>query len=249
MLGIGRHNIEFRWVISQENGKPYKDFIERYKSHSIVKERINRNLRHINVSISKDRFWRAFVGCLLTTQQRSGPGSRVAVFLEADGPILNFDYCSNEKNLTKVAEEALSKNGLRRTERIAEEIAHAVDWLRQHDWSPIKSQLDKISSYTNARKERAVARFLQEHFKGIGPKQSRNLIQWMGLSKYEIPLDSRMVKVLKELEFPVPLSATALADEDYYCFIEDGIQQLMAAIGVYPCVFDACVFASFETSA
>ena len=68
----------------------------------------------------------------------------------------------------------------------------------------------------------------------------------MGLSKYEIPLDSRMVKVLKVLEFPVPLSATALADESYYCFIEDGIQQLMKAIGVHPCVFDACAFASFE---
>jgi hypothetical protein len=68
----------------------------------------------------------------------------------------------------------------------------------------------------------------------------------MGLSKYEIPLDSRMVKVLRELQFPVPLSAVALADEDYYCFIEDGIQNLMAEIGVYPCVFDACAFASFE---
>ena len=241
--------MEFRWVISQGNGKPYKDFVERYKNHSIVKERINRNLRHVDVGITKDRFWRTFIGCLLTTQQRSGPGSRVAAFLEADSPILDLGYCSNEKNLTMVVEETLSKNGLRRTERIAEEVGHAVDWLKQHGWSAVKSQLDGISGYTNAKKERSVARFLQKHFKGIGPKQSRNLIQWMGLSKYEIPLDSRMVKVLKELEFPVPLSAIALADEDYYCFIEDGIQQLMAAIGVYPCVFDACAFASFETNA
>jgi hypothetical protein len=241
--------MEFCWVISKGNGQPYKNFVERYKGHSIVKERIDRNLRHIDVGISKDRFWRALVGCLLTTQQRSGPGSRVSAFLDADGPVLDPDYCSNEKNLMKVVEGTLSRNGLRRTERIAEEIAHAIDWLKQHGWSTVKSQLDQISSYTNARKERSVARFLQKHFKGIGPKQSRNLIQWMGLSKYEIPLDSRMVKVLKELEFPVPLSATALADEGYYCFIEDGIQELMAAIDVYPCVFDACAFASFETDA
>jgi hypothetical protein len=241
--------MEFRWVISQGNGKPYKDFVERYKAHSIVKERIDRNVKHIDVSISKARFWHALVGCLLTTQQRSGPGSRVAAFLDANGPVLDLNYCSNEKNLRKVVEGALSKSGLRRTERIAMEIAHAIDWLKHHGWSAVKSQLDQISSYTNARKERSVARFFQEHFNGIGPKQSRNLIQWMGLSKYEIPLDSRMVKVLKELEFPVPLSATALADEGYYCFIEDGIQQLMAAIDVYPCVFDACAFASFETDA
>ena len=241
--------MEFRWVISQGNRKPYSDFVERHKSHSIVKERIDRNLKHIDVAISKGRFWRALVGCLLTTQQRSGPSSRVAIFLNTDDPVLDFDYCSTAKNLPKIVEETLSKNGLRRTERIADEIDLAVSWLKQNGWSAVKSQLDLISSHTSAKKERSVARFLQEHFKGIGPKQSRNLIQWMGLSKYEIPLDSRMVKVLRELQFPVPLSAIALADEHYYCFIEDGIQKLMAEIGVYPCVFDACAFASFESNA
>lgn len=241
--------MDFRWVISQHNGKPYRDFVERHRNHSIVKERIERNLKHVGVVISKCSFWRALVGCLLTTQQRSGPGSRVAVFLDTDDQVLDFDYCSNANNLPKVVEETLSKNGLRRTERIAEEIDHAVGWLKQNGWSTVKSQLDLISSHTSAKKERSVARFLQNHFKGIGPKQSRNLIQWMGLSKYEIPLDSRMVKVLRELKFPVPLSAIALADEDYYCFIEDGIQQLMAEIEVYPCVFDACAFASLEANA
>lgn len=241
--------MEFRWVISQRNMKPYMDFIACYKGHSIVKTRIDRNVKHNGVRISKDCFWHALVGCLLTTQQRSGSGSRVALFLDSDSPILKLDYCLAENNLTTVVENALSKSGLRRTERIAEEIDHAIGRLKQHVWSSVKKQLDQISSHTNAKRERSVARFLQEHFKGIGPKQSRNLIQCMGLSKYEIPLDSRMVKVLKELKFPVPLSSAALADEGYYCFIEDGIQQLMTAISEYPCVFDACVFASFETNA
>jgi hypothetical protein len=214
-----------------------------------VRERIDRNLKHIDVAISKDRFWRALVGCLLTTQQRSGPGSRVARFLGTDDPVLDLNYCLNATSLPKTVEEALSKNGLRRAERIAEEIDHAVTWLKQNGWPSVESQLDLISSHTSAKKERFVARFLQARFKGIGPKQSRNLIQWMGLSKYEIPLDSRIIKVLRDLQFPVPLSAIALADEDYYCFIEDGIQLLMAKIGVYPCVFDACAFASFETNA
>ena len=241
--------MEFRWVISQVHEKSYKEFIECYKSHSIVKERIARNIKHIDVAVSRSRFWRTLVGCLLTTQQRSGSGSRVSSFLNSDNPILDLNYCSCAKNLPKVVAETLSKNGLRRTERISAEIAHAISWLNKEGWSAAKTQLDSLSSYTNTKKERFVARFLQEHFKGLGPKQSRNLIQWMGLSRYEIPLDSRMTKVLRELEFPVPLSATALADEEYYCFIEDGIQQLMAKIGNYPCVFDACAFARFEANA
>lgn len=241
--------MDFEWVIKHGHEKPYKEFVERHRDHNIVKRRIARNLQHIDVAISKGRFWRTLVGCLLTTQQRSGAGSRVSSFLATDDNMFGLDYCSRAKNLPKTVKETLSKYGLRRTERIAEEIDGAVNWLKEHGWPAVKSQLDSISSYTSAKKERAVACFLQEHFKGLGPKQSRNLIQWMGLSKYEIPLDSRTVKVLRDLKFPVPLSAAALSDEDYYCFIEDGIQQLMAKIDVYPCVFDACAFASLESDA
>ncbi len=238
--------MEFRWVMSKGDDKIYSDFVERHKHHAFVKKRIDRNLKHNDVAISKSRFWSTLVGCLLTTQQRSGAGSRVDAFLDKGDAILDLDYCSSAKNLPKIVEETLSKNGLRRTERISQEIDHAVTWLKKNGWLTVEAQLDNISSYTSPMKERSVARFLQEHFKGIGPKQSRNLIQWMGLSRYEIPLDSRMIKVLRELNFPVPLSSTALADEAYYCFIEDGIQEIMARIEIFPCIFDACAFASFE---
>ncbi len=58
-----------------------------------------------------------------------------------------------------------------------------------------------------------------------------------------------MIKVLRTPTFPVPLSATALADEAYYCFIEDGLQNVLAKISVLPCIFDACAFASGERNA
>jgi len=86
--------------------------------------------------------------------------------------------------------------------------------------------------------------FIEQH-RSHG-KQSRNFIQWLGFSKYEIPLDSRIVKVLRSMDFPVPLSPKALADEEYYCFIEDVIQVVMQEVGEYPCVFDACAFASLQ---
>jgi len=43
--------------------------------------------------------------------------------------------------------------------------------------------------------EREACILLQE-LKGIGPKQSRNLRQALGLLRYEIPIDSRIVKWL-----------------------------------------------------
>jgi hypothetical protein len=44
----------------------------------------------------------------------------------------------------------------------------------------------------------------------------------------------------------VRLSASALADPSYYCFVMDGFQALCRACEVAPCVFDAAIFASFD---
>ena len=83
--------------------------------------------------------------------------------------------------------------------------------------------------------------------KGFGPKQSRNLLQALGLTRYEIPIDSRIIKWLNgSISFPVKLTATALSDRNYYQFVCEGFQQLSAACGIYPCILDAAVFASYD---
>jgi len=94
--------------------------------------------------------------------------------------------------------------------------------------------------------ERSAAQYIQEKLRGFGPKQSRNLLQTLGLTKFEIPLDSRVLKWLNTVGFPVPLSASALSDESYYSFVMDGVQELCAACGVFPCILDAAVFSSFD---
>jgi len=91
-----------------------------------------------------------------------------------------------------------------------------------------------------------VAEYIAANLKGFGPKQSRNLLQWLGLSRYEIPLDSRITKWLNEFGFPVKLSATALQDINYYNFVSDGFQKLAKTADIYPCVLDAIIFASYD---
>ena len=39
------------------------------------------------------------------------------------------------------------------------------------------------------------------------------------------------------------LSATAMADSNYYDFVSQGIQALCAKSDVFPCILDAAVFA------
>jgi hypothetical protein len=88
-----------------------------------------------------------------------------------------------------------------------------------------------------------VADYIQKKFSGFGPKQSRNLLQALGITRYEIPIDSRVTDWLNKFGFPIRLSATALSDVNYYSFISDGIQVLCMRCSVFPCILDAAIFA------
>ena len=67
-----------------------------------------------------------------------------------------------------------------------------------------------------------------------------------GDSIYEIPIDSRITKWLNDFGFPIKLSATALADHNYYNFVSDGFQVICKACDIKPCVMDAVIFSSFD---
>ena len=87
---------------------------------------------------------------------------------------------------------------------------------------------------------------LVQNLKGIGPKQSRNLWQALGLTRYEIPIDSRIIKWLNKNGFAFILSASGLSDERYYQLVMDGIQTWCLKSDVFPCVLDASIFSSYD---
>jgi thermostable 8-oxoguanine DNA glycosylase len=94
--------------------------------------------------------------------------------------------------------------------------------------------------------ERKSVEIIIDNLKGFGPKQSRNLLQSLGLTKFEIPIDSRITKWLTAFGFPMKLSATALSDKNYYNFVLDGFQKICEACDIFPCVMDAAIFSSFD---
>jgi hypothetical protein len=73
---------------------------------------------------------------------------------------------------------------------------------------------------------------LADNLTGIGPKQSRNLLQGVGLSQWETPIDSRITKWLNQFGFPLRLSANALSDRNYYNLVSEGFQRLCQASGI-----------------
>jgi hypothetical protein len=235
------------WIIEPNDIKKVKAFLSLHRDDHFVRERIEWNLRDDKVPIRKADFWYWLVACLLTTQQRSGPTSAVTRFIRKEPFPLAYKKCLAQTNVEEFAKKTLTVfGGLRRTKTIAGELAKNLALLEEGLWQRTQAELDTLRANQSVSVEREVADFIDDEFYGFGPKQSRNLLQCLGLSRYEIPLDSRITKWLNDFGFPVRLAASALADRNYYTFVMDGFQALCQACGIVPCVLDAAIFASFD---
>ncbi|MBA5686335.1 hypothetical protein [Rugamonas apoptosis] len=236
------------WEIANEDVLRWTDFVQENKNKALPRARRRRNVKRINLDISKQAIWGALVGCQVTTQQKSGPGSKVAKFLDSESPVLDLRACIAEKNLEPMISTACKKAGLRRNDTIANNLVCILENLESGEWEPLLSALETIRTHTTLKKEQEVVSYILRggKFPGLGQKQARNFIQWLGLSRYEIPLDSRVLKKMKQLGASFVPKGAALVDETVYLFVQSSLQQLSEKLGLYPCELDACIFASFD---
>lgn len=242
-----RGRMQIIWEVEPQDVARVHTFFRAYEAGPFVQERRRRNLATTKPSLDKVVVWEALVGCLLTTQQRSGPNSAISRFMGERPFPLGYDLCQSRENLEKWVQKTVTNfGGIRRANILGGEIQVNFTHLEAGLWPELLQQLDALRQPHDATHERAAAEFIRTNFKGFGPKQSRNLLQWLGLSLYEIPLDSRIAKWLNAFGFPVQLSAAALSDPSYYNLISDGFQQLCAQSDLVPCLLDAAIFTSFD---
>ena len=236
------------WQVEDIDIQKVTSLYDKQKNNAFVQNRIERNIRNNLPPFSNELFWEAMISCLITTQQRSGPESAVTRFICTNPFPLNFPLCCSQSNLSEFVRSTITKfGGIRRGIKIAEEISDNFDWLENGGWERVFGIVGALESNNTIEVEKESAEYIDEKLKGFGPKQARNLLQSLGLTRYEIPIDSRIIKWLNDFGFPIKLSSAGLSDKNYYNFVQDGIQQLCEKSGIYPCVFDAVVFSSFDT--
>jgi len=247
--------MRIKWILGKKEVLELKKFVEAYKNHPFVKRRIVRNVNIKSVpDIDREKVWYLILTCLLSTHQRSGPGSPIYRFCSQKPFPLSYQKCFSQKeDLSSFVEYNLTNfGGIRRAPTIGLQAEKNFKWVKE-SWSATKDIADELltirkllPNIEHVQIERKGAHFIQENFSGFGPKQSRNFWQGLGLTRFEIPLDSRITKWLNKNKFPVTLSANGLADINYYEFTMTGVQQICMQCNILPCVFDAAVFASFE---
>jgi len=235
------------WLIEDSDIQKAKSFYDNHKNNAFVLNRIERNVKKALPQFSKELFWEAMISCLITTQQRSGPNSSVTKFICTKPFPLIYSKCKTSNNLQKTVEETITAfGGLRRGKTIGEEVESNFKWLQNGGWDIINEIVEDMSKNQSTETERKSAEIIIDNLKGFGPKQSRNLLQSLGLTKFETPVDSRITKWLTTFGFPVKLSATALSDKNYYNFVLDGFQKICEASDIFPCAMDAAIFSSFD---
>lgn len=242
-----RKNMKLLWQIEDSDIEKVKSFYNTQENNAFVLNRIERNVKKIFSEFSKEIFWEAMISCLITTQQRSGPDSAVTRFICTKPFPLNYSICKAIDELDGLVERTITDfGGLRRGRTIGEEVKYNYNWLGNQGWQVIYGIVEDLEKNQNIETERKSSEIIINNLKGFGPKQSRNLLQALGLTKYEIPVDSRITKWLADFGFPIKLSATALSDRNYYNFVLDGFQKICEACDIYPCVMDAAIFSSFD---
>lgn len=236
------------WEFSDSDIKRVIDFVNTNKN-PFVENRISRNVHRKDIVLDKDVILKTMLMCLLTSQQNSGPDSNLSVFLRNKPFLLTDKYLSQEYDIEDIVREVLISNGLKRYfNKIPNYFTLNYMHLVQSNWE-LKNELEAcFKKELTKPDERILADKIDQDFKGFGSKQSRNFLQSIGLTKYEIPIDSRIISWLKKFGFPISFTPIALQDKSFYHFVSDGIQLLCEKANIYPCVLDAAIFSSNETT-
>lgn len=242
------------WTVSDDSIEAWRQLVAANRGKDLPTRRRKLNVQRKGIDLSKEVIWRRLIGCQVTTQQPSGPTSRVKRFLESSSPLLQLREARKATSLQRFVQEELSRAGLRRGNVIGTHLHSTLQRLEGGEWAILIGHLETIRNYPTVHKERTVVRYLcskddgreEKRYPGLGQKQSRNFIQWLGLSRYEIPLDSRVLKTLKGLGANFVPNGSALVDEAVYLFVQDLLHMIAARLDIYPCELDACVFASAD---
>jgi hypothetical protein len=240
--------MKLSWTIEPADVRRLRELHKRLGRHPFVLRRRARNIDHSEAcKFSRAEVWRVHLGCLLTTQQRSGAGSAVERILDSKPFALSLRNCRAAPSCEDHVRVTLTGwGGIRRADTIGRAAAANLAWLEAEGWPAVSSIIAELSGGAKKARERSAARYLAEHLSGIGPKQSRNMLQWLGVTRFEIPIDSRVIRWLNEFGFPIRLSGSGLGDPVYYEFVLDGVQRLCSAAQLYPCLLDAMIFAQNE---
>lgn len=252
---------QVEWEFSDEEINNVIEITANQEDNPFVQKRWEQNVEVTDIKITHEQFWNAHLAALLTSQQRSGPDSHVSRFLKNKIETVSLDRCRDADDVSSFVSETLQNHGgIRYYNNIGDACEANLERLDTGGWEELWCELETLMEArtrkpkaSDSQRERKIATYLSEQVAGdglhrVGAKQARNILQILGLTRYEIPLDSRITKWLNaNFDLPYHVSGAGLGNAEYYHFIMDLVQDSCSTAEILPCVFDAAVFSSYDT--
>lgn len=221
------------------------------ESTDLYRKRVRVNVERQDLYLDRDSYWERVVSSVVTSRLRSGEGSYVHEFMNQDDFPLRLENWP-EEDRTGFAQETLADNGIPGQQKggwLAENFewfqAGGAEYLMQIGDTLHHAEADGARQRIIREVEAALS--IQPYLKGIGPKQSRNFWQFLGLTQWETPLDSRILNWIHELpDTPseIEVEQSELGNEKTYRTVMSWIQALSQKAGLLPCQVDAAIFIS-----
>jgi len=237
------------WKITEEDIENVTNIVSKHKNNPFVVNRYSRNIDKMNIDITTESMWRSLMQSILTTQEKSGPGSAVLALITEKPFPLDLTIINSQQDKELYIHKTLKNHGLHYHNSKTDWILYNYNLMSSEFSNTLINNLENIANSDSLEVEREMAHIVSNMFKGIGPKQSRNFLQMQGLTKYVLPIDSRLTTWFNEMKiFPFTIDAGSLSSLNFYEFIEDAIQELCKKASIYPCILDASIFVSFNKS-
>ena len=241
-------NITVGHPVAEADVSSVRSLVQRVMGTSFFKERHAANVCQPPPVFSRERFWYVVIGCLLTTQQRSTKSSPVDRFMSQPSFPVSARLCQ-EQDIESFILECIQKfGGIRRGVTIARQAADNWKKLNDGQWAQAEKWFDRLLTQRSReaqagdfKLEREAANWADSTFAGLGPKQSRNLWQWLGLTRYEIPLDSRVTNWVNT-SLTNKIESKRLNDLKHYESVLDYLQTICHKADALPCELDAAAF-------
>lgn len=240
--------MDITWQITADDKASVKAIVDQQRNSEVVRDRYQRNLAEPKINVTKEALWQSMVSMRLTTLAASGPESKLAAFQLLSPFPLAYDTIRNQESPQDFIRSTLNSHGVgTHRKKISKELSKAFEILEDHEWQHALDQCNRLARLQPRETEAEVANYISDTFKGFGSKQARNVLQDLGLTRYEIPIDSRVTNWLNDvLKFPFKVTSTALSDRHCYKLVLDAICGLCEECDTFPCVLDASIFSAAD---
>lgn len=243
-------------VIEERHISACKKLYEKNKDNPDTQMRLRRNVARdadiFPAKVGPAEFWRQLVLAVISSQTNSQTANNPLEVLRAgDFDILVWDKVkslSNEQifelaanDLKRAVDDA--HGGMRASVNKKPEFIAQNAKMMDLVWDKLFAGISLLhKSPQHWSVERAVANSITV-FKGVGPKQARLVLHLLGLSRYVVPFDTRVIRVLKEkIDLLGSFDDNWISSYGPYEALENVIFDLCERSGILPIIFDAVAF-------